>query len=184
MKSKLILVGAGGHCLSVIDTIEQENKFEIIGILDNEKTTGEKILNYPILGNDNLIPTYNTDNIYFLITVIYDHYFYYFLRNNTPCKISLFALFFFKNVPETARRGGGRDQGAFLMRATLEFNLPEDQEEHRYALAGVDLVAAIRALDADLRTLEKHGIRGSSASAIRQRLAAILVDRDLSWILG
>ena len=69
MKSKLILVGAGGHCLSVIDTIEQENKFEIIGILDNEKTTEEKILNYPILGNDDLIPTYNTDNIYFLITV-------------------------------------------------------------------------------------------------------------------
>ncbi len=32
-KPKLILVGAGGHCRSCIDVIEQENKFEIIGML-------------------------------------------------------------------------------------------------------------------------------------------------------
>lgn len=70
-----------------------------------------------------------------------------------------------------------------MPKATLEFQLPEEQEEHRYALAGVDLGAVIRQLDADLRTLEKHGIRGSSAGAIRQRLRAILIERDLSWIL-
>ena len=31
---KIILVGAGGHCRSCIDVIEQEGRFEILGIVD------------------------------------------------------------------------------------------------------------------------------------------------------
>jgi len=31
---KIILIGAGGHCKSVIDVIEQEARFEIAGIID------------------------------------------------------------------------------------------------------------------------------------------------------
>ena len=34
MKEKLILIGGGGHCKSCIDVIEQENKYEIAGIVD------------------------------------------------------------------------------------------------------------------------------------------------------
>ena len=32
---KIILIGAGGHCKSCIDVIEEEKKFEIVGIIDN-----------------------------------------------------------------------------------------------------------------------------------------------------
>ena len=32
--SKIILIGGGGHCKSVIDIIEQDNKFKIAGIID------------------------------------------------------------------------------------------------------------------------------------------------------
>ena len=51
MKPKIILLGAGGHCTSCIDVIEQEFRFEIAGIIDinNEK---KSLLNYPLLGND------------------------------------------------------------------------------------------------------------------------------------
>ena len=33
----LILIGAGGHCVSCIDVIEKEKKFKIVGVLDKKK---------------------------------------------------------------------------------------------------------------------------------------------------
>lgn len=49
-KPNIILLGGSGHCMSVIDVIEQENKYTIKGILDyTDKGT---ILGYPILGGD------------------------------------------------------------------------------------------------------------------------------------
>lgn len=69
IKSKLILIGGGGHCKSVIDVIEAENKYEIIGILDLKENLGKKILNYEIIGNDEDILKYANLNISFLITV-------------------------------------------------------------------------------------------------------------------
>ena len=52
MKKELILLGAGGHCNSVIDVVEQENRFTIVGIIDNEKEIGESILGYKVIGRD------------------------------------------------------------------------------------------------------------------------------------
>ena len=46
---KIILVGGGGHCKSVIDVIEQENKFKISGIVDQHKFLGSKILDIKLL---------------------------------------------------------------------------------------------------------------------------------------
>ena len=50
--NKIILVGGGGHCKSVIDVIEQEAQFEIAGIIDKPELLGSKILGYPVIGND------------------------------------------------------------------------------------------------------------------------------------
>ena len=69
MNKVLILIGAGGHCISVIDAIELQNEFTIKGILDSTKKVGEHILGYPILGDDDLIQGLNDFNSYFLITV-------------------------------------------------------------------------------------------------------------------
>lgn len=51
MKPKLILIGGGGHCAACIDVIEQEDKFEIAGIVDKDIARGA-LLGYPILGSD------------------------------------------------------------------------------------------------------------------------------------
>lgn len=67
-KPKLILIGGGGHCLSAIDVIEQENKYLIKGILD-PGLVGKKILSYPVLGDDRIIPSLIADNTFFLITI-------------------------------------------------------------------------------------------------------------------
>jgi sugar O-acyltransferase (sialic acid O-acetyltransferase NeuD family) len=50
---EIIILGAGGHCRSLIDVIELENRFKIAGIVDNELQIGDKILDYEVIGNDN-----------------------------------------------------------------------------------------------------------------------------------
>jgi hypothetical protein len=42
------------------------------------------------------------------------------------------------------------------MKATLEFELPEDQHEHTYALAGTDALLAIDDLLNEIRSCLKH----------------------------
>ena len=66
---KLILIGGGGHCKSCIDVIEQENKYEIIGILDTVDKVGQKVLDYKIIGTDDDIEKYVKQGAVFLITV-------------------------------------------------------------------------------------------------------------------
>ena len=48
-REKIVLVGGGGHCHSVIDVIELEDKYEIIGIVDKKELIGQNhnILTYP-----------------------------------------------------------------------------------------------------------------------------------------
>lgn len=65
----LILIGGGGHCKSCIDVIEQENKFNIVGILDTAKKVGNEILGYKIIGTDSDIKKLVDKNYFFLITV-------------------------------------------------------------------------------------------------------------------
>lgn len=68
IKPNLVLIGGGGHCVSVIDIIENGNEYNILGILELNKTNNN-ILGYKILGDDNLIPELVNGNTYFLITV-------------------------------------------------------------------------------------------------------------------
>ena len=49
---KIILIGGGGHCKSVIDVIEHQKKYIIAGIIDKPKLKGSKVLGYPIIGSD------------------------------------------------------------------------------------------------------------------------------------
>ncbi len=50
--NSILLIGGGSHCRSLIDVIESQDVYRIVGILDNEKIKGDTILNYPILGSD------------------------------------------------------------------------------------------------------------------------------------
>jgi len=49
---RIILVGGGGHCRSVIDVIEQQGKYKIDGIVDLKENIGEKVLGYPVIACD------------------------------------------------------------------------------------------------------------------------------------
>tara|TARA_B100000795_G_scaffold261245_1_gene237842 strand:- start:672 stop:1250 length:579 start_codon:yes stop_codon:yes gene_type:complete len=49
---EILLIGGGGHCRSVIDVIEQEGKFQIVGIIDKAELIGHNVMGYPIIGSD------------------------------------------------------------------------------------------------------------------------------------
>lgn len=52
----IILVGGGGHCRSVIDVVEAQGEFRVLGVLDLPDKAGEMVLGYPVIGCDEDIP--------------------------------------------------------------------------------------------------------------------------------
>ena len=48
----IVLIGGGGHCKAVIDVLELEGRFNIIGIIDKSELIGKNNLDYQIIGND------------------------------------------------------------------------------------------------------------------------------------
>lgn len=52
MREDIILIGGGGHCKSVIDVIELEGKFNIVGIIDKKELIGQEVSRYKIIGCD------------------------------------------------------------------------------------------------------------------------------------
>ncbi len=45
MKPKILLIGGGGHCKSVIDVIEKEGRFEIAGIIEKYEGESQTVVN-------------------------------------------------------------------------------------------------------------------------------------------
>ena len=69
-KPKIILVGAGGHCRSCIDVIEQEGRFEIFGIVDKVgQNESSAVLGYSLIGTDDDLPALRKECDYALVTV-------------------------------------------------------------------------------------------------------------------
>lgn len=66
---KIVLIGGGGHCKSVIDVIELQRKYEIVGIIDKPEFNGTKVLGYSVIGNDNDLKYLAKKYKYGLITV-------------------------------------------------------------------------------------------------------------------
>jgi sugar O-acyltransferase (sialic acid O-acetyltransferase NeuD family) len=69
MKHQIILIGAGGHCISAIDVLEQSGLYEIVGILDLQEKVGGSVMGYPIIGTDDKIEYFSNKGLHFLITV-------------------------------------------------------------------------------------------------------------------
>jgi len=65
----IVLIGAGGHCRSVIDVIEQNGQYKIAGIVDNSLSIGTNVFGYSILGNDEDLPKIALTFKYALISV-------------------------------------------------------------------------------------------------------------------
>jgi sugar O-acyltransferase (sialic acid O-acetyltransferase NeuD family) len=65
----LLLVGAGGHARSCIDVIEQEGKFNIVGLTGLSSELGTKVLDYDVIGTDADLPNLRSIAKFALVTV-------------------------------------------------------------------------------------------------------------------
>lgn len=59
----IILLGLGGHAHSVVDSIEQAGKYNIVGFLDTEEMQGKYLRNYMVLGTDDALKKYYDSGI-------------------------------------------------------------------------------------------------------------------------
>ena len=66
---EIVLIGGGGHCKSVIDVIETEEKYRIAGIVDKPDLLNSNLLGYKIIGNDTDLDKIAKDYEYALITI-------------------------------------------------------------------------------------------------------------------
>lgn len=55
-KERIILVGGGGHCKSVIDVIELQNRYKIAGIVDKQEKIGQNIFGHTVIATDDDLP--------------------------------------------------------------------------------------------------------------------------------
>lgn len=60
---KIILIGGGGHCGSVIDSMKKQALYEPVGIFDVPEKVGQSILGVPIVGTDEEIKNWKKDGI-------------------------------------------------------------------------------------------------------------------------
>jgi sugar O-acyltransferase (sialic acid O-acetyltransferase NeuD family) len=69
MREPILLIGAGGHALSCIDVIEQQNKYHIFGIIGLTHEKGNQLFGYQVIGDDRDLIFLLKDCPYALITV-------------------------------------------------------------------------------------------------------------------
>jgi UDP-perosamine 4-acetyltransferase len=61
ISNPIIIIGAGGHAKVLIDALQRQSA-NIIGVTDsNPEKKGENILGVPVIGNDEIIMTYEND---------------------------------------------------------------------------------------------------------------------------
>lgn len=57
-KEKIILVGDAGQASVIADIIEDEGRYEIIGVTSITRAAGDTFRGYPVLGDDSVLPEY------------------------------------------------------------------------------------------------------------------------------
>lgn len=50
LKPKVVIFGSSGHAKVIVDIIESESKFELLGFIDKFKSVGDEILGYKVIG--------------------------------------------------------------------------------------------------------------------------------------
>lgn len=66
----VILMGAGGHCASVMEAIRQSGGVQLFGLLDNAVAVGEVVNGLSVIGGDDLLPELRAKGVtHFAITV-------------------------------------------------------------------------------------------------------------------
>jgi sugar O-acyltransferase (sialic acid O-acetyltransferase NeuD family) len=107
----IILVGSSGHAKVVIDIVEQQGQYKIVGLLDAFRKIGEETLGYSILGAESDLPKLiESHNLKGALIAIGDN----FIRAKVAEKIAIIApnLPFVSAIHPNASIGRGTTIGA------------------------------------------------------------------------
>lgn len=70
MNKKILLIGGGGHCKSVLDSILELNEYAEIGIVDKKENLGMSVMGVPVVGCDDDLAVLHCDGYkYAFVTV-------------------------------------------------------------------------------------------------------------------
>lgn len=72
-RQSIVLIGAGGHCRSCMDVIEQEGRWDIVGLVGQKDEIGASVLGYKVIASDAELADLAKDYSYALITVGHIH---------------------------------------------------------------------------------------------------------------
>ena len=82
MNKRILLIGGGGHCKSVLDSLLELNEYAEIGIVDKKENLGKSVMGVPVVGCDDDLPALFRDGYrYAFVTV-----------GNPTLRIKLFNL--------------------------------------------------------------------------------------------
>jgi len=57
MSENIVIFGSSGHAKVIVDIVEKEGKFKIVGFLDPKLKIGDKIFGYSFIGRDQDLPS-------------------------------------------------------------------------------------------------------------------------------
>jgi len=70
MSKKILLIGGGGHCKSVLDSLLELKEYVEIGIIDKKDNVGNFVMGIPIIGcDDDLSALFNNGYKYAFVTL-------------------------------------------------------------------------------------------------------------------
>jgi sugar O-acyltransferase (sialic acid O-acetyltransferase NeuD family) len=52
----IVIIGSSGHAKVIIDIVQQEGKYNVVGLLDRFRDVGETTLGFPVLGKEEDLP--------------------------------------------------------------------------------------------------------------------------------
>jgi len=70
MNKKILLIGGGGHCKSVLDSLLDLDEYDDIGIIDTKENVGKAVLGTPILGYDRDLPSLYKDGYHYAFVAV------------------------------------------------------------------------------------------------------------------
>lgn len=68
-KIPLLIIGTGGHCLSIIDVIKNDEKYQLKGLISKDIKASLSTNSYPILGTDEDLQKFNKAGFAFVIGI-------------------------------------------------------------------------------------------------------------------
>ncbi|WP_010097576.1 acetyltransferase [Ornithinibacillus scapharcae] len=70
MTKKILLIGSGGHCKSVLDALITTKEYSEIALIDKKENIGKKVLSVPIVGTDEELPKFYQSGFHYAFITI------------------------------------------------------------------------------------------------------------------